>query len=300
MLIRKPEGKEVEASYYDLKSSNLIEKAINRLVINKSIDFKTALREEELNEVENLFDSKSQVLNDFFQEFKVCLQPSTRSAEKCELLRIHNIDTRDFWGSYVDFDDLSFSFFLIYTIVGLGYNVQTTLDLFNKTGAKHLIYELSLRCNPDSLYDLFYSNPSIQKQLEKTTIPNYIEKFIKFEIEDLMSEFNFNDISLICRLIRIDNQISFRQLNILSDFCIQISAIIVDLYTLCRMFKIYDVKNNFQPRESINMIVYAGNVHSKRYAKFLIWLRNNAFNYIVTTTHEYNSDESVSCVKMFD
>ena len=300
MFIRKPEGKEVEPSYYDLKRHNLIRKAIERLLINNSIDFKTALREEGEGVSEVKFESDSQVLNDFFQEFKDCLQPSTRSAEKCELLRIHNIDTRDFWGPYVDLDDLSFSFELISAIgLQLEFSVVTSLELFQKTGASHLIHELSLECTPDFVYGILCSNnPSIQKQLEKTTIKNYIEKFIKFEIEDLTYNFNFNDISLICRLIRI-KQVSFRELLVLAEFCFNISAIMVDLYALCRMFKIYDVKNNFQPRESINIIVYAGNKHSKRYAKFLIWLTNNAFRYILTGIHEYNSDE-VSCVKMFD
>ena len=66
------------------------------------------------------------------------------------------------------------------------------------------------------------------------------------------------------------------------------------------MVDVFDVKDNFQPRQSINMIVYAGQQHSERYGRFFTWLKNNQDDFKVKKTYEYINDNDLSCIKMFD
>ena len=305
MFIKKPEGKEVEPSYYNIqggveKTSGYLSRIFDKLAEDSSISFDSALKQEISDEFK--YESTSETINDVVNEFKECLQPSTRGAEKCQLLRMHNIDVRSFWVPYIDTDDLSYSFRLIYGIIGNNFSdIEKCIELFNRTGAHLLLYTLSRRFRAKELYDIFYSNTSIQKELERTDIQNYIETFIKSEIENLEDDFDFDDISMICRIInKRKDCITKNDLALLFGFCVQISALIVDTYCISRMFKKHDVKDNFQPRQSINMIVYAGQQHSERYGRFFTWLKNNQDDFKVKKTYEYVNDNDLSCVKMFD
>ena len=303
MFIKKPKGQEVEPSYYDIQGHMDLSDLYKKLSEDSSITLDSALKE--LVSEEFKFESKSQTINDVVNEFKECLQPSTRSAEKCELLRIHNIDVRSFWVPYIDTNDSSYSFYLIYTILGSNMsNIEKCIDLFNRTGAHLLLKTLSKTFTYEDIYDLFLSNSSIQKELEKTSIPNHIETFIKSEIENLDNDFDFLEIAIICRLILKRKECVTRSdLTSLLFFCLVVSAITVDLYTICRMFKKHRHNlDTFQPRESINMIVYAGQKHSERYCRFLYWLAENQDEFgvkeIYSDTNE--NEEFFRCVKMFD
>ena len=199
MFIRKPKGKKVEPSYYDIQGFNLSD-VYNILAEDSSISLESALKQQVREEFK--FETRSETINDVVREFKDCLQPSTRSAEKCELLRIHNIDVRRFWAPYNDTGDLSYSFNLISTIIGnYASNIEKCIDLFNRTGAHLLLNTLSKTFTYEDIYDIFLNNASIQKELERTSIENHIETFIKSEIQELENDFDFLEIAIICRLV---------------------------------------------------------------------------------------------------
>ena len=302
MFIRKPKGKEVEPSYYDIQGFNLSD-VYNILAEDSSISLESALKQQVREEFK--FETRSQPINDVVREFKDCLQPSTRSAEKCELLRIHNIDVRRFWAPYNDTGDLSYSFNLISTIIGNNLsNIEKCIDLFNRTGAHLLLNTLSKTFTYEDIYDIFLNNASIQKELERTSIENHIETFIKSEIQELENDFDFLEIAIICRLVLKRKEcVTKSDLITLFSFCMIVGAITVDTYTICRMFKkhLHDL-DTFQPRESINMIVYAGQKHSERYCRFLYWLAENQDEFgvkeVYSDTNE--NEEFFRCVKMFD
>ena len=304
MFIKKPKGKKVEPSYYDIQGHMNLSELYDKLTEDSSISLDSALKEQVKEEFK--FESKSETINDVVKEFKPCLQPSTRrSDEQCELLRIHNIDVRSFWAPYIDTDDLSYSFNLIYTILGNNMsNIEKCIDLFNRTGAQLLIKTLSNTFTYEDIYDIFLTNSSIQKEIEKTSIQNHIETFIKSEIQELENEFDFLEIAIICRLIlKRKDCVTRSDLTSLLFFCLVVGAITVDLYAICRMFKNYKHKlDNFQPRQNINIIVYAGQKHSERYCKFLYWLKDNQDEFDVEETYNYtnDNDDFFRCVKMFD
>jgi hypothetical protein len=86
------------------------------------------------------------------------------------------------------------------------------------------------------------------------------------------------------------------------EYCSYLAMLKVDMYCLARVFKTYDVhKNNpvgsFQPVESKNIIIYAGDDHCQTYIEFLEYLRTVA-GQNVRKTYEYRSpnDGEFSCV----
>ena len=71
------------------------------------------------------------------------------------------------------------------------------------------------------------------------------------------------------------------------------------MYALSRIFKRYDIyKDNpagaFQPVESKNIVIYAGDGHAQNYIDFLEFIGN------VRRTYSFNGSEEVSCVKLWE
>jgi hypothetical protein len=70
-----------------------------------------------------------------------------------------------------------------------------------------------------------------------------------------------------------------------------INATIMDIYTISRMFKVFDVKNSdHYPKEPHNIIYYAGNGHTRIINKFL---KSIGFK-----RTEYSDQKILSCVNM--
>lgn len=55
----------------------------------------------------------------------------------------------------------------------------------------------------------------------------------------------------------------------LSRYMITIGALRIDIYTICRLFKKFNVESSNQPDEAYNSIIYTGNYHSNTYRNFL-------------------------------
>lgn len=56
---------------------------------------------------------------------------------------------------------------------------------------------------------------------------------------------------------------------VLSGYFFKVYALLMDLYGLLRIFKIYKVKTDCQPNRNYNLIIYAGDAHSKVYRRFM-------------------------------
>ena len=77
----------------------------------------------------------------------------------------------------------------------------------------------------------------------------------------------------------------------ISKFMTRITAIIMDIYTISRMFKIFNVKKNeHYPSEAFNIIYYGGNGHTEPLEYFLSSLK---FKKI-----ESENSNLVSCIDM--
>lgn len=69
-------------------------------------------------------------------------------------------------------------------------------------------------------------------------------------------------------LIHSDDH-SMSCLVMLSAYFFKVYALLMDLYSLVRIFKIYNVKTDCQPNRNYNLIIYAGDAHSRVYRRFM-------------------------------
>ena len=69
-------------------------------------------------------------------------------------------------------------------------------------------------------------------------------------------------------LIQSDDH-SMSCLVMLSAYFFKVYALLMDLYGLVRIFKIYKVKTDCQPNRNYNLIIYAGDAHSRVYRRFM-------------------------------
>jgi hypothetical protein len=85
-------------------------------------------------------------------------------------------------------------------------------------------------------------------------------------------------------------------------FFMELFALVVDIYLLSRMFKKYRKSHSFQPLESNNFILYAGQKHTLNIALFLLGQDEFGRSYCVGDKdfRSYDAiEEDVSCVQFF-
>ena len=151
-------------------------------------------------------------------------------------------------------------------------------------------------------YDEFWSKQIeehifVIKKVARSTIHNKIKSFIKKEVRDLGKYSDKIDIKILVKTVKdfittlnkystgTTNKYDFESITendrkILldlefSDFLVVINGYIADYYLLCRIFKVFDftkLKNHRwtdEPKEPHNIIIYAGDLHSRNVRKFL-------------------------------
>ena len=130
--------------------------------------------------------------------------------------------------------------------------------------------------------DLLYNNEYVEHELKKITDEKLREKITDF-FEDNIRTFVYSNkqkwidnipIILDPKTIMSDYLTSVK---IVFDPCNILLARIVDMYTICRMFKDFDIEKTpydgadykDQPKRANNIIIYTGDEHSTFYRKFL-------------------------------
>ena len=209
-------------------------------------------------------------------KLKECVVPHTRHDKICDLVRVHHIDIRQ-----GEKDTNPISKLMI---------IQAQYDFFQgKEGGSRdfrnfasspygygdILKKLS---NPDIkvyqqyLIDQIILNPSLLKELNKSFLK---DKIMKFGIEFILRQGNKFRSNIIVSSSALldpstpDNMLQY-YINSLDTCVILINFCIVDMYTLARIFKKFNVveKSN-QPISPHNIIIYAGELHSINYRKFL-------------------------------
>ena len=62
-------------------------------------------------------------------------------------------------------------------------------------------------------------------------------------------------------------------------FCNNLSVLFMDMYLLCRLFVTYDTKReDYAPSDQKNIIIYAGDFHSKLYRDFILFSKISTIN----------------------
>jgi hypothetical protein len=141
-----------------------------------------------------------------------------------------------------------------------------------------------IKDNDINLLDIFYKNKSLKKQLESSYKKTEIETWLKKASYDTISNDlyfrvknpNVIFIDAIKKLISsIEKNTAFNEDDIKRfDFIfLKLNSLLVDVYFLARIFKCHNLKKHksqgeFQPVESNNIIVYAGDAHTERMSNF--------------------------------
>ena len=151
-------------------------------------------------------------------------------------------------------------------------------------------------------YDEFWSkqikeNIFVIKKVARSIIHDKIKSFIKKEVRNLGKYSDKIDIKILVKTVKdfiatldkystgTTNKYDFESitendrkilLNLdFSEFLVLINSHIADYYLLCRIFKVFDftkLKNHRwtdEPKEPHNIIIYAGDLHSKNVRNFL-------------------------------
>jgi len=234
------------------------------------------------------------------EQFRKCLQYTTRSAKQCKLARIHYFDAR--------FEDKEGRKQGINLISWYRIEVKYIIDYVNTAAQpdmfKNLIIEypkmitvlkgLSSETEEDflkfctsQLHDNYYVNKELDKIKENLSLKKIILEFAKE---------HFIDYGIIHRtMFKINIPIIFKYLEkieptqsekenfkkaFLSTYesTVSINAIVADVYLLSRIFKDFDMTKleekgytgaTDQPLRAHNIIIYTGNGHAERHRKFL-------------------------------
>lgn len=298
LSLLKPDNKD-DLKHYDIDFYIQVEKgklAVLNMFKYPNINFLTGLQRIRR---ESVIQQPGHIMDSLLFKYKECVQPSTRKSEKCQLMRIHNIDIRRDW-SFTE--PLYLHFFLdilssVFLREGAGRTISEKLSVLRRIG-QPIETILKLLSTPESISNsviqlLFKTNPWIKKEIEKSYFKDEIEAFIKHKIEEL---FNtelppFSDqttdsqriiyFNIILNFIQNEEKyrVNRNLVNILNFALTKIPLILakldglsVDMYALSRIFKVYEPKTvqaRNQPLESINVIIYAGNEHIKVYREFL-------------------------------
>jgi len=202
-------------------------------------------------------------INQIFEKLKKCIRKDSRNDYDCLLGRVH-------WTEINPYKKLT---------------QQEYIDLFNEIIDAHKkdpdsgifkFFDIKLRTNVHNMKKYKYSEeqthslsrvtPFMSTEL-KLKINNYGENFPKYINILLNHSTSQQD--------EIDSATNF-----VANALLQIGSITSDFYTLSRMYKPYRINDTTkpafegaiigdQPKKAHNIIVYAGEVHSNRFRRFL-------------------------------
>ena len=284
-----------------------------------------------------LENTTSYMLNNIKQLFLNCIQPSTRNADECKLYRIHNIDLRGPESHNPNSIEMIDYFFIIYFIINsihIQYKSLIILDEDHSKGREFLnklIENDSLSF--DNYIDIIKTNKNINNEINNSYMSNEIIVFARQEFDEIINNLDINTVvdkkkllfHHIKRFIDILDEESdatnnrdnakLEEINnfnnslfpIISKLLFELQTLMMDLYTLCRMFKNHDILRSkqyvegqerrdieeFQPKESTNIIFYGGYNHTQKIRKFLLLNGGQEL-------YQYINPKNRNCVTMFN
>ena len=286
----------------------------------KSFEFAEILehiKNQYVNIPEDEFILSSPEIDNLFDMVGSCVDPSNRGTKECELFRMHSIDSRGSMNVIRSVDNFNYFGFFRSVMMNCRHNLELVNYLFKKVRADKIFKEMFFQYEnvPESIFNFIINhNRKIKEQYEKTYFKSEIKQFMKEEaLAGLITEELVNDVrQLIYNLESespFDNELFKRLfLNTNDELAIEdfeyffffTNVFVMDIYALCRIFKIYDLEKNrsnvFQPQESHTIIIYAGAYHTDTYKDFIFNFISGIKRYSFVS--EQMNWEDIGCVKM--
>jgi hypothetical protein len=209
-------------------------------------------------------------LNVMFKNFEKCLEVRHRDIHICDLMRIHYIDLRKYGTK--DLNPISLIIRkLASNIYLMEKEVKVDIPTFLKVN--NTVFDKLNTSNKEEYINYWKSQidtSMIRKQLEKSFLGDNIKDFILEKIVQCCLDKRDNINKAITALKKSKQEVSyyllyFKSLKNSLSIC---NSLIVDAYSLSRMFRTFPVENN-QPSKVKNIIYYAGESHSSWVREFL-------------------------------
>ena len=240
----------------------------------------------------------SSILSKISSEFLNCIQPSTRSLDdRCNIMRIHTIDTRTSWLSEL-INDVFYYRVILEILVFRNDSEAVKLNLLSRIENDKVIELLSKLIIGDevavqNILDIVINHKYTKKEFDKIDegLQSTIREYFISKISKLNSSRNVLAIKSLISDLRNQSLISGGWNIIVGQFILSFLSYTMDIYCLSRIFKKHKVEDAYQPQESINVIVYSGNDHTQVYREF--------FQFIgIRETYSYINPLKKSCVEI--
>lgn len=265
-------------------------------------------KEKEYDSYDGISNSRS--ISNLFNKLKKCIQYNTRHDNACRLARVNYVDVRSINdNSYDNFYKYIFNISTtclqhaqyIEKLVESHNEHKISDEEFNKAEQEKIqetfekikkiiesnkeahLFTYLLKDNVENSWlDLMYNNEYVIHELKKITDEELYEKITDF-FEKTIRTFVYSNKQNWIDNIRIilDTKTNMNDyiLSVKNVFkpCVNLLAYIVDIYTICRMFKDFNLNTKpyegadpkDQPKRANNIIIYAGDAHSRIYREFL-------------------------------
>tara|TARA_B100000497_G_scaffold127936_1_gene171869 strand:+ start:4694 stop:6133 length:1440 start_codon:yes stop_codon:yes gene_type:complete len=241
---------------------------------------------EEYTNKNNIVDQRIKRIAD---RLLTCVEKISRSNPKCDLARVHYMDVRK--PAEIEVNSLSYfrdkaklvfnvstdskdQFLFLKNLLDTDERFERTLRFLknkNQDGfisfiqrqlrASPIVSKETKRCAIDNEIVLNYLYPIITSEALKyrgifiENINFILDNYKIIEATDLKKQF------ILYKILRL-----FRETY---DMTVTINSKVVDVYTICRIFKKFKNPIN-QPESPHNIIIYAGDAHSSLYRNFLL------------------------------
>ena len=229
-------------------------------------------------------------LTKLFEHFKTCIQYSTRAAAECRLARVHYFDIR--FNRTKDrkenrLDDVSCFLIEISDILSKKSTVDIKVANFKKfmQDNPRIKRVLDALITPKDIdFQSFWikqirDNVHAMKEVDKSPLKPKIMEFIDKETIIEAMKYRQDFIKYIPTIFtdKTKDYLLLAHLQIIINYIRNTNALIADVYTLSRMFRNFNISKpaykggpiNDQPVKPHNVIIYAGDGHSRQYRKFL-------------------------------
>ncbi len=209
-----------------------------------------SFKKEEYNKFDYYMYGDVYFLSRLRKENYKCIEPKTRNnLPECKLTRSHYIDIRT---NYIDNELLEFQDFLFFSSPYLN-KYKSTID------------KLSISKEKLEEYIIEMYNSIIKDKYRNNKFFKWIDNYIKQQIKNEIKKLKFSQIKKELKDLHINTQNKKTKLR---SFMSRIGGIIVDSYTLFRVFRDFKTEKD-QPISPHNIIIYAGDYHAYTYRKFL-------------------------------
>jgi hypothetical protein len=268
----------VKSKYDEICSTiGIIPFSLKLMLYDESLSFQDSIKESIESRNGEPVTYSSYMLNRIQQSFSTCLQPALRNVPQCRLIRIHNIDIRETWDNI----KVDYGLNLLRQIINAATSTDEVIDLIRRISLETTMILVNLRIlATGNLMGLLMLSKKVKDEVELSYEEENITNFIQ---NKLNTDFETRILSILANSLisSVTNGSPFNHtlddLKDIEENIQDIEVLKMDMYALARIFKPYNIyrdnpRGAFQPIESKNIIIYAGNFHCKTYVEFLQYL----------------------------